>query len=481
MKTILVVLLSCILQLSVMNCNELRFTFTMFRHGARAPSGGVVNNVDILGESWSNPGELTPVGMRMHYLLGHKNRVKYNYYLDQSWNANEMYVKSSDYNRTIMSAQSQLNGLFPPATGNLLSSGQENIAYPPYASSVDTQVYNEASTLKENALPDRMQVFPIHLWDSSNPLYAFFYNPMICVPIPDIFNKNIQRTFIQNWIENFNIQYGTTLRNALGITDSNYFLDYNNLFVFTDTFISGYTDNRSLSKLVNAGIDLAAMNQTAYEFHFNDIFYHYNDDGSDMMFARYSMSPLFGDLLAFMERRISQDKEGDTLYHGYSTPKFVMYSTHDVTLGSAQTFLKYALDYTAPYYDTPFASNLFIELSRTENLTEYNDEDYTVNAIYNDMVLFTMPYTEFRDKVNDKILSPQQIVNWCQFTAFEKTSNVGEIWGYAIDYYNATIVLSCIIFILVGLITTYITWYYCCSRKKVASADEQDMHVQDQA
>lgn len=58
-----------------------RFVFSIFRHGARAPQGGVVNGIDMLGEQWNSPGELTDVGMRMHFLLGIRNRAKYGNFL----------------------------------------------------------------------------------------------------------------------------------------------------------------------------------------------------------------------------------------------------------------------------------------------------------------------------------------------------------------------------------------------------------------
>ena len=32
---------------------------------------------DLLGEKWNNPGELTGIGQRMHYLLGLRNRIRY--------------------------------------------------------------------------------------------------------------------------------------------------------------------------------------------------------------------------------------------------------------------------------------------------------------------------------------------------------------------------------------------------------------------
>ena len=52
---------------------------THFRHGARAPQ--IFYNkekyLDYILEYWKTPGELTPAGQRMHYLLGIRNRIRY--------------------------------------------------------------------------------------------------------------------------------------------------------------------------------------------------------------------------------------------------------------------------------------------------------------------------------------------------------------------------------------------------------------------
>ena len=47
--------------------NRLVFLYTHFRHGARAPIAINSNFIDLVKEKWSNPGELTGIGQRMHF------------------------------------------------------------------------------------------------------------------------------------------------------------------------------------------------------------------------------------------------------------------------------------------------------------------------------------------------------------------------------------------------------------------------------
>jgi hypothetical protein len=66
-----------LLSFSISQNNRLVFLYTHFRHGARAPMDLDDNCIDLVKEKWDNPGELTGIGQRMHYLLGLRNRIKY--------------------------------------------------------------------------------------------------------------------------------------------------------------------------------------------------------------------------------------------------------------------------------------------------------------------------------------------------------------------------------------------------------------------
>ena len=93
---------------------KLLFVWEHFRHGARGSykSFDYINWKDILNEKWKGAGELTPIGMRMHYLLGVATRKKYNHFLSPVYNPNEIFVISTNVNRTLISAYSNLQGLF---------------------------------------------------------------------------------------------------------------------------------------------------------------------------------------------------------------------------------------------------------------------------------------------------------------------------------------------------------------------------------
>jgi len=96
---------------------KLAFVFELVRHGARAPYEQM--DIEEFPETVS-AGILTPEGMRQRYLLGRRNRQrfveKYNF-LSESYNPDEIYMQSTNVNRTIQSGYSELMGLYPPQIG----------------------------------------------------------------------------------------------------------------------------------------------------------------------------------------------------------------------------------------------------------------------------------------------------------------------------------------------------------------------------
>lgn len=106
---------------------KLVFVSLITRHGDRAPFANIVNADYKWGTSLS---ELTPIGMNQEYSLGKKLRKRYvmqfkllpGHYQNQS-----ISVLSSHTNRTVVSAQSLLMGLYPAGTGPVLENGKPAI------------------------------------------------------------------------------------------------------------------------------------------------------------------------------------------------------------------------------------------------------------------------------------------------------------------------------------------------------------------
>ncbi|GAV08237.1 hypothetical protein RvY_17961 [Ramazzottius varieornatus] len=93
--------------------NDLKLVQLVFRHGDRAPFR--VYKTDPYGKAiWTNGmGQLTRVGVKQHYDLGSFFRRRYHGFLNATNQASEVYIRSSDQDRTLESAAAFAAGLIP--------------------------------------------------------------------------------------------------------------------------------------------------------------------------------------------------------------------------------------------------------------------------------------------------------------------------------------------------------------------------------
>ncbi|CAH1098917.1 unnamed protein product [Psylliodes chrysocephalus] len=89
----------------------------VFRHGQRTPvyfsSTDPYKDIHTYWDGLDY-GQLTNEGKREHYALGQFSRKRYADWLPEVYNKKDIYVQTTDYDRTHMSAQANLNGLYPP-------------------------------------------------------------------------------------------------------------------------------------------------------------------------------------------------------------------------------------------------------------------------------------------------------------------------------------------------------------------------------
>jgi len=136
----------------------------LFRHGARAPDKSTYDTEKY----WVNRlGQLTPVGMRMHYILGASMRERYPELLSK-YDPQKVYVRSTDLDRTLMSAYSHMQGIFQQSGPEI----EKNIDL----SNLGSESVKETLTGR-NALPGKAQVVPIYsLFNAEDHLLRGFFH-----------------------------------------------------------------------------------------------------------------------------------------------------------------------------------------------------------------------------------------------------------------------------------------------------------------
>ena len=147
--------------------DNLIFVFTNFRHGARYP----FVNVDYFGNGIPVKAGLTSYGAKQHLEIGKKYRERYSNFLDMNFNPKEMYIRTSNVERVVVSTSKQLEGLFGRVIErkymHIINNGifywelyqlnqTERAEYDKYMG-----YCNNLNETKKRRLPDINEVFPI--------------------------------------------------------------------------------------------------------------------------------------------------------------------------------------------------------------------------------------------------------------------------------------------------------------------------------
>ena len=422
MKLKIVVVIQ-LLVISISQNNRLVFLYTHFRHGARAPMDIDNNFNDLVKEKWSNPGELTGIGQRMHYLLGLRNRIRYiknETFLSEKFDPHEIAIFSSNLNRTMVSASSHLQGFFPQSSekGEVLTENQEKVAYPQVDVNCD-EINNEIKNLKGSALPYQMTLAPVRMVND-NDKKMNVYDLTECEEERDQIKKENRETipYVVNFTREFNEKYGETLNKFLGTGNKNFtMLDIDD---FCDAFLSSYTDQRELTEFKKTGLDLEETNDYCYEYFRVSYLYQYHGD-EDKILAHVDSSKLMTELIYFMKRRLDADitkEDEDANVKDYSRPKMLMISGHDSTSSADEIFLFKALglNYTEKYIFPRYAAQLALEVrTKDDSKQKTSYSDYYVVGYFNDKELFNVPADEFISKVEGEIWSQEKIDEFCGF------------------------------------------------------------------
>lgn len=290
---------------------KLIFAADVIRHGDRTP----IRPLSKATYAWpQGPGQLTPTGMQQEYQLGlvmHKRYIEESALLPKHYEAQTLYLRSSDLDRTLMSAESLLMGLYPLGTGPLLPQSEKT------------------------ALPSGYQPIPIHtiprtqdqlLIADSNPQKFQSWLEKYVYPRSDWKKKTaILKPQFTRWSQLTGRKI-TKLEQLISIADTLYIQQ-----LYHQPLPPGMTE-QDAKTLIEAG-----------HWAFINLF-------KSPSMGRVTGLPLLSQITAHLKQAsLEQTKL-----------KFVLYSGHDSTILSLMSAMGIPMD-TQP----PYASNLNFSLYRT--------------------------------------------------------------------------------------------------------------------
>ena len=404
---------------------KLIFLLTHFRHGARAPQNyyNKTSHLDYVLEKWDNPGELTPMGKRMHYALGLQNRERYiekKEFLKKTFDPHEILIYSTRFNRTLLSVASQLQGLYPFGYGEELQEKQVNFSIPPL--NLSENVLKQLYAMGNESLPGKMALAPIRMIND-NERKIIIYDIEKCLWKRDEMRKiNYENSpELKKLITDFSDKYHERLDKMYGENNV-----YNITFVdnFCDAYIAGSTEFKPM-EAINETFPLESERQeildTCFEFmKFN--FREWIAGDTERILPTLEVSKFMREFIHYMTKRIDADISGENIeekLEDYSRPKMLMISAHDSTISMWEMFfIKVFKNNDENEYVFPkFATQLAFEVvtDGTVNSTNKTYENYTINCYFNNDLFFNKTVKEFIDQVTPNLYSDEKINEVCKF------------------------------------------------------------------
>jgi hypothetical protein len=356
----------------------------------------------------------------MHYILGLRNRKRYitnNKLLSEKYNSNELQVISTGYSRTIISALSHLQGLYPPNKnlGETLNDKQLDNSNPPI--NIDDNIKNE-NKLNADALPNSMTLIPIEIKNSTNFITFFVKNN--CLGARKVYNSSNNEN-MNSIEEEFNDKFGSYMREFIFNNRSKEFnYTFASIAKLCDTYIACYTDGRNMSDFRKTGINSTELHDL-YKLCLNSIktyFSEYIMREDDIYYLEGSeiMELLINNVKRSIEADINNNSDS-------SYPKMLIYSGHDITVSKQIFFLLKAFDLNFSLYELPtYATQIAFEVtSKNENKTENRSySDYFVSYYYKDDLQLNVTADEFINKIEEHIWSHEKIDSFCEYNSYNK-------------------------------------------------------------
>uniref|UniRef100_A0A8C3QZ06 acid phosphatase n=1 Tax=Cyanoderma ruficeps TaxID=181631 RepID=A0A8C3QZ06_9PASS len=121
LKLILNITHTCphVLQFLILFLSQFHLFYQVFRHGDHTPQEFFPTDKHKEIARQQGYSQLTKLGIQQQYELGQYMRRRYSHFLSVVYKQCEIYVQSTDYDHTLMSAQASLAGLYPPTQGQI--------------------------------------------------------------------------------------------------------------------------------------------------------------------------------------------------------------------------------------------------------------------------------------------------------------------------------------------------------------------------
>jgi hypothetical protein len=242
----------------------------------------------------------------MLYLIGVHIRTKYHNIINKYTSSEELIVYSTDLNRTILSAESQLLGMFPPEKGEIIEDAFKKYSFPP--NEIPLEAQSEIDELGNVSIPSKIRAIPINFFHKEKKPYLLT-EESDCPRTKYIKQQNYKKKDVQDFIKNFREKYDDKWMEYFNIKDKSIFDNYYFLLEVTDHFISSYIHKRkNLKFFEDEGINLKEYYEECIKFKNISMYEIETTQELGIMAA----SPIFKEMLYYMDNIINLNIKNDT-------------------------------------------------------------------------------------------------------------------------------------------------------------------------
>ena len=357
---------------------NLLFVFNNMKHGASSPCYGLNDYyADIFEQQWKGYCELTNKGFLQLFKLGRIFQQRYNKLLNITDNPdiNQVLSYASKENKTLMSSNAFFYGMYL----NNNTPVEERIVIP---------------TRNFKKVPDS-ELIPIFYFGDINNCQGW-KNIVNKIDVNKIEELN---DFISKFVKSYEDIFNSLRNREQMINKKNWFEKIN---LFCSSYISNFYDERY--KNIELFKDLKYTEEKFYDLYYDCHSFNlykytliqYSEDAKNIPVV--ILSDFLNDMINYMDLIINSPEQ--------ESPKFVSYMGHDSAIAAMQVILHQL--FKVPYKLMNFGSNQVFLLFK-------NEKNYEIKYYYNDELLLSINYEEFKKSILDLMKNNEKdLVYFCQ-------------------------------------------------------------------
>ena len=295
----------------------------------------------------------------------------------------------------------------------------------------------------------KTNVFPVYIYDEKDLKFQL-YRTEVCPGISSYVKKirkteGIQKIYddiykITN--ENFGKYMNKFMNKTSNEIDNSFNYNFEEIKTICDSFIVDYVDGRELYYIKKSGINVEKFYEHCLNITLIMSYYNYYGKPNERT-VEIGISPTFREIFEYMDKRIILDKKGIPDQIISSSPKFVIVSSHDVSLAAIDLFLE--SKFGIKFKRADYASSQIFELWKNIKTGKY-----FVKYLINMETAGIFDFYDFKIKVLKELYSSDNIKKLCFPDTFEDVNsnkNMKYFYIFILLTILAIILMICLLFI----------------------------------